>query len=238
MNYINLLLYLLCFAIIVYLYPIVSKKEIPKVYEFINNKNNNGLNLLIVSGTHGNEKSGPYTLQKLINNNYFNNKKFKKITIIPIVNKFGHKYNIRYQNDIFHPDINRTFYLNTNDPIANFIIQHAKEADIIIDFLEGYDYYSNNKKSIGSTITTSKKYNMIVNTIKKLNDKIKNPYKKFINLINKCNIKNTLCCYFSKYYPNKITILVEITGQNETQPMNIRYEQIKQILDEIFLEYS
>ena len=41
--------------ILVYLYPTFSEKEMSEVYEFTNNKNNNGLNLLIVSGTHGNE---------------------------------------------------------------------------------------------------------------------------------------------------------------------------------------
>lgn len=248
-----LIIMLIFIAIMIYF--ILFKRSLPKVYEY-NNDNihnthnthnaNNYISLLIISGVHGNERAGPYTLNKLIKSNYFeqiikniNLKKFiKKIYVIPIVNEFGYKYNLRYQNDLFNPDINRNFYKNVAGPkdlIAKFIDNYIKKSDIIIDFHEGHDFHLINNKSIGSTIKTNNQSLLIFNILNNLNSLIYNPDKKFILLTTSpCDIDHTLGCYIYKYYPNKNYILIETTGQNEIQPIYIREKQIMIILDTIF----
>lgn len=234
--------------IAVMMYFILSKKSLPRVYEYNNNTNNanNYISLLIISGVHGNERAGPYLLNKLIKSNYFEQiiknahlkKIIKKIYVIPIVNKFGYKYNLRYQNDLFYPDINRNFYKSKDgprDPIAKFIDNYIKKSDIIIDFHEAYDFHLINNRSIGSTIKTNNQSSLIFNILSNLNSLIHDPNKKFSLLTNSsCDIECTLGCYVYKYYPNKIYILIETTGQNEIQPIYIREKQIMIVLDTIF----
>lgn len=255
----------LIILIIVLLYFYLTKKKLPHVYEYnanitnvANNENNhmyqngstesnnvnigksinNGLTLLIISGVHGNERAGPFVFNKLVKSGYFKqNTLFKKIYLIPIANEFGYKHNIRYQNDIFNPDINRNFFQNTNDTIAKFIDSYVQKSDIILDFHEGYDFHLINNTSVGSTIKTNKQNIWVIKILNNLNKIINNPNKKFTLSTSICSIKNTLGCYTHNFYNDKIYILIETTGQNEIQPMNIRERQIMTILSTI-LHYS
>jgi hypothetical protein len=236
MNIISIVLFLVIIIACVIVYNEYSKKYSPTIYKFINDKSNNNINLLIIAGVHGNERAGPYTLNELIKKKYFENRNFKTITVIPIVNIFGYKYNIRYQNNIFHPDINRSFYNETTDPLAKLIIEHVKNSDIILDFHEGYDYYLQDKNSIGSTISVTKDSKVAQNILEKLNESIHEKNKIFTLLRKNCNIKNSLQCYAYTHYPNKLYMLIETTGQNEIQPMKVRYNQIKIILDGVIRE--
>lgn len=233
MNLISKVLFLAMIIALIVVYNECSKKYSPVIYKFTNNQSNNNLNLLIISGVHGNERAGPYTLNDLIKKKYFENKNFKTITIIPIVNIFGYKYNTRYQNDIFNPDINRLFYNETNAPLAKLIIDQVKKSDIILDFHEGYDYYLQDKNSIGSTISTTEDSKVAKDIIKILNESIRDKKKSFTLLRKNCNIKNSLQCFMYTHYPDKLYMLIETTGQNEIQPMDVRYNQIKIILDGI-----
>ena len=223
---------LLFFSILVILYLITFDNNI-KYYDFGNIDSK--YKICIIAGTHGNEPAGSITLLELLKNNYFTNNNIF-IRVIPIVNNFGYKFGIRYQNNIFHPDINRNF---VNDGLCNVskqLIKLIRDFDLIIDVHEGWGFHLINNSSIGSTLTaTQKSFNLAENIINEINKTIiKNEYK-FILRRNVCDIKTTLGCFIKNI--GKEYILVETTGQNNIQPLNLRKKQVKIVIDNILKNY-
>ncbi len=135
-------------------------------YPVGNTINNSITKIGIVSGVHGNERAGPIVFSELVKNNYFEDimKKTNKMMfrVIPIVNTFGFKHNIRTQNTILNADINRNFHENGPiDTTSKELSKLIENMDIIIDFHEGWGFHKINPTSIGSTITVNKNsYNL------------------------------------------------------------------------------
>jgi hypothetical protein len=104
--------------------------------------------------------------------------------------------------------------------------------DLILDFHEGWGFHKINPTSIGSTVTVSKNMkelgNIIINNLNKI---IKKEDYKFILLDDICDIDSTLGCYSNNNNMNYI--LVETTGQNDIQPLEIRHAQIKNVIDTV-----
>ena len=178
----------------------------------------------MVAGTHGNEPAGVYALNRLIN--YLKNDpslvKSGKITIINNMNKCGYYIDTRnYSNVGKKLDLNRLYGKNfvVNKQVENIIDRQ----DIILDFHEGWGYIKKDK-SIGSSITFS---NDISDNTKKdildtINSDITTDYKKFIES------KKDIIPYSLRDYAkikNKTYILLETTGQNNVQPLNLRVNQ-------------
>ena len=205
-----------------------TEKDKIKYYDFGNK--NSDKKICILAGVHGNEPAGCHLLINLLKKNYFN--KFNLyIRVIPVVNEFGIKYNIRYQNNLLYPDINRNFREDGGiENISKQLVDLTKKFNIIIDFHEAWGYYKDNNGSIGSTISTNmtKLGNIIID---KLNRSINDKRKQFIQYNKLCRIKTSFGC-FNK---NKKYMLVETSGQNNIQPLKLRMKQIY-IIIKIILE--
>lgn len=214
-----------------------NKKGDIEYYDFLPKNNNINKSILIISGVHGNEPAGSVILHKLINNGYFYNKAQQNniyIRVIPSVNKWGLSHNLRFQPNIFFPDINRNFKGYGLDKTSKTIIQLIKDFDVILDFHEGWGFHQISPESVGSTISpgnTKLSVYLAEKSIHRLNQKINEPLKKFMVLYNRsCVIPQTLACHCKKQ--NVHYLLIETSGQNNVQPLEIRTDQIHDIIDE------
>lgn len=211
-------------------------------YDFYQTSPIKQMKICIISGVHGNEPAGCYTLTNLIKDGIFDFWSYYGlyIRIIPCVNKYGLKNNTRYSDNKINPDINRNFLENGLDPISKELIRLTKDFDIILDFHEGYDFHLRNSKSIGSTITpdnSSESIKLANICVDKVNENIIDPLKKFTVLNGKaCDIESAFSCYITK--SGKKCLLIETSGQNDLQPMNIRYNQIETIIFTVFEKIS
>jgi hypothetical protein len=222
--------------------------------------NKEGVVTILLLGTiHGNEPAGSVALNEFIKE-YTGNKKIKFI-VVPTVNRCGKMLCMR-NNILF--DMNRQFTAdahNTGFNINKKIIKLIDQADFILDFHEGYDYHIINKKSIGSTLSpsnTDESYIVAKKILTKLNNSlITDPNKKFMILINQSNASNnnlinenpeiysqesiipkSLDYYVKNQTKKNNYILVETTGINNKQPLNIRTKQIKEIINTVIEYYS
>jgi hypothetical protein len=207
--------------------------------------------LLLIGGVHGNEQSGAIFLLGL--KQQFDNNEINipntRVIILPYVNKCGVITNLR--NLLFFTDINRNFTDDTKNSINIKILKYVKmikDTDLIIDIHEGYDFHRINYNSIGSTLYASTQYalNIINKIYNPLNNTIDDPNKKFklltydSNLVkqdrNKYSLMNEINGTLDYYtYKNNINyILIEITGQNNKQPIELRISQLVLIFAEIF----
>jgi hypothetical protein len=215
--------------------------------------------ILILGGIHGNEPAGSRAILQFMNEINTNKTKLNnnRLILIPHVNYCALQINKRSVPLI--GDLNRKFPSNENynenklHPIIKQILNFTKEADFIIDFHEGWGYYKENKGSIGSTITPTNTiisnqvadlvYNNLNNNIIEYNKKftiltddnylIQNTSEKYGKNI---DIKNTL-----RYFANIIKInymLIETTGQNKIQDLDIRINQARIVIDTVLNYYN
>jgi hypothetical protein len=189
--------------------------------------------ICFIAGVHGNEPAASLLLYDLLKTDYFQriaseNRIF--IRVLPGVNEFGLKFRTRYQNSFLHPDINRTFVGDGLDHIAKEIIQLTKDMDLIIDFHEGWGFHLKQQRSLGSTLTLTEGSRPLGELIiTNLNKTIVDEKHKFVIVDRMCHIKEALSCYSNLH--GKQYILVETSGQNDIQPIEVRQKQIKTIID-------
>lgn len=217
---------LILFIIIFIIFFITIQCNI--IYYYNLTSNINGNKTLIISSIHGNELAGYYVLKEFIESKSII--KYGQIKIIPSANNCGLYLNYR-NNPFGNYDINRNFpdksYLNKQQ-----IIKFVNEANWIIDLHEGWDFHKINSDSIGSGIYgfTKKSKKLANDLVYEINKDIIDINKQFTSL-NLNIIPNSLEEYC--YKNNKNYILVETTGQNDIQPLNIRKNQMKKILEYI-----
>jgi len=187
----------------------------------------------IQGSVHGNEPSGTDTCNKILDQ--IKKKEFSKfngtLIIFPYPNLIGYTLGIRWALKDINLDINRNFVNKGKCKISKKIIQIVKKSDFIVDLHEGWGYRLKNKSSIGSTVSPTKNHSIEISKkiILELNKTISEDYKKFtINEKDDCDIKSTLRCFCSKN--DKNYILVETTGQNNIQPIEIRVNQMYLII--------
>lgn len=249
MIYIIILLILIIFLLFFYFNNKINNVCNNLEYFIYGNKTSNTNTILILGGIHGNEPAGKETILNLMNdiNTNIITIKNNKLILVPYVNYCALQLNIRSIPTI--GDLNRKFPStekydeNTLHPIIKKLLVFIKEADFIIDFHEGWGYYKDKKGSIGSTISPSIFvpndlvdiiYNNINFTILTDNDEyIKNNPVKYGKTY---NIKNTL-----QYFANNIKkkyILIETSGQNNIQSMDIRTKQGRTIINSILNYYN
>jgi predicted deacylase len=196
-----------------------------------------GPTLLLIAGTHGNEPAGTIGLESWAKSDVKPSK--GKIIIISRVNKIGLFLCTRYGFNAFFPiDYNRNYPSKKFQPVGDFInYQVAKyvfKADFIIDFHEGWGFSNVEPESMGSGIYPSNTDfamsvgNKLLTTI---NNTIENFDKKFTISFDSPRIPNTLDAFASAY--NKNYILIETSGQNDIQPMDIRVSQVLLIVNEV-----
>lgn len=105
---------------------------------------------------------------------------------------------------------------------------------MIIDIHEGWGFNKINNKSMGSTITTYNFPKLLENNIiQNINMTIADQNKKFsVNTENMNKYSGTLHGFIKN--KNKKYILIELTGQNNIQPIELRIAQGINILNSIF----
>jgi hypothetical protein len=211
-----------------------------------------GPTILMVGVTHGNEPAGYYIIKGLMDK--LNNKeivlKKGKLILIPIVNYCGFKHNTR--NRIGFDDINRDYHDKTKSIINKTVIEQVKKSDCIIDFHEGWGFYKKNNSSIGSTISPSNTFDSI-NIAIKMKDNINNitddNNNKFIIRTNNTDLLKNTNEYVSRteingslsHYAellNKNYILIETSGQENIQPLDIRVNQGHVFINTLFSYYE
>lgn len=241
-----------------YIYCGYYLKNVCDNLEFFNygESNLNNKTILILGGIHGNEPAGSRAIKQLMGElNIKNIKLNNRIVFIPYVNYCA--IQLKTRQVPFIGDLNRKFPITENynednlNPIIKDILIQIKQADFIIDFHEGWGYYKDKTGSIGSTITptnTDISKNMADSVYDKLNDTITDNNKKFTILIDN-NInnnpdkygKNEDIKYTLRYYANIIKknyILIETSGQNDIQDLDVRISQARIVIDTVLNYYN
>jgi predicted deacylase len=220
------------------IWPKIKQLTTPQIEVKDYGNPNAKIKICFIGSMHGNEPAGHNCLRQLIDSGWFHGATKDKsifVRIIPTPNPWGLKYGIRYQPNPNYPDLNRNFQNGGLEPISQKIIKLCNGFDVIVDFHEGWGFHRLQPTSLGSTISpNSSKVAMSIANVaaSALNKKISDPNKQFqILLGNDCDIKGTLSCAIPNY------ILVEITGQNNVQPMNIRVDQVKTVVNEVITSF-
>lgn len=191
--------------------------------------------ICFIAGTHGNEPAGTNALMRLITT-FHNTLKKGTIRIIPAVNVWGLLNSNRYTSKLGvlteNSDINRNYTGEGTEILSKTILNLIKNADMVVDFHEGWGYHKCQPSSIGSTINPTSNINaesIAKLAVKKINKNMNlKGCKEFSCLHNSCEISSTLSCNMETN--NKPYILVETTGQNNIQPMETRIKQINIII--------
>ena len=253
--------------LILLIFNIYNKYYIKKIcnnleYFIYGEKTPNNKTILILGGIHGDEPAGSRAILQLMddintNINIKNIKLNNRLILIPYVNYCALQINKRSVPLI--GDLNRKFPSTENynenklHPIIKQILKFTKEADFIIDFHEGWGYYKENNGSIGSTISPTNTIisNQVTDLVyNNLNNNITEDNKKFTILTDDKNLiqnntekygKNVDIKKTLRYYANIINknyVLIETTGQNNIQELDIRIKQDRIVIDTILNYYN
>jgi hypothetical protein len=190
----------------------------------------------MVGGTHGNEPAGSVALKQFIQQAKI---KRGRLIIVPCANKLGLLLNTRWlPYRIYYRDLNRNYpriYGETTlEPISLKISQLVLQADFILDLHEGWGYHRIQPDSMGSGIypgDTKLSLELAPKLANHLNRYITADYKKFVVGYNnhpELNSLRSFCVLHNKNY-----ILVETTGQNDIQPLDVRVQQQLNVIYEI-----
>ena len=214
--------------------------------------------ILILGGIHGNEPAGSTAILQLMTElNIKNTKLNNRIIFVPNVNYCA--LQLKKRQVPFIGDLNRKFPITENyneddlNPIIKEIIILIKQSDFVIDFHEGWGFYKDNTGSIGSTITptTTDISNQVADLVcDNLNKKINDNKKQFTILIdNDDKIKNNPYKYSQnqdikytlRYFADLIKenyILIETSGQNDVQDLDVRTSQARIVIDTVLNFYN
>jgi predicted deacylase len=218
-----------------------------------------GFRLLIVGSVHGNEPAGTVACYKLIE--MLSNRTLKSgtVTIIPTVNPCGVLQYTRTSNGI---DLNRTYETSVVTPQQNrTVMKYVNNSDVVIDCHEGHGYYLLNgtlkqlNKSMGSTLTAGRgvigyngyngyngykgyKGSIHISSVKLAENAI-NYINSTLNLSDHYKFSlypdNTLKGTLREYCNSRNVpyVLIETSGQNEIQPINVRRDQQLLVFDSV-----
>tara|TARA_Y100000310_G_scaffold16722_1_gene16644 strand:- start:17800 stop:18597 length:798 start_codon:yes stop_codon:yes gene_type:complete len=211
--------------------------QLVKVLETDSGKS--GPTLLIVGGTHGNELAGTVAMRSVMKE--FQEKKRHlskgKIQWVPAANPCGLARNERNipGNPQRLADLNRNYMHNGGclGPLAKQICPLVRRAQFVLDFHEGWGFHKVHSTSYGSTLipgTTSPSKRVAKQVVEALNDTIAQDWKQF-EVLDVEAPDGTLRAYCNvEQVPY---ILVETSGQNDIQPLNVRQAQCETIIKKL-----
>lgn len=199
-----------------------------------------------LAGVHGNEPAGATTLQALVDSGWFAhaaNEYRVNIVVVPRANESGLRKGVRWTGNFMHHDLNRSFTSERGDGVLAGELLHAfAQADIVIDFHEGWGWHRITPASIGSTVSPTQTESRISDAVARkiidnLNADISDPDYAFTFLPHiSCDIRSTLSCHMEK--AGREYILIETTGQKNIQPLHVRAEQIKKSIATALIQVS
>lgn len=234
-NYIYLIVFIIiCLIVITY------KLFYVHVYEFTSPSYRNGdPTLCIIGSVHGNEPAGTLALEEMIRAKLFEHIINSRVIVILNPNPIGLMTNNRESWNFGKGwfDINRSYNTSreSQEPQSAIIKQIQEcvmKSNLVLEFHEGWGFHKINPSSLGSTIMPTKDnlatnlgYSMLSNINKHIHDQDKH----FSIILNDaCGITSCLGCYCEKR--NIPHILLEITGQNDKQPIEIRKKQVSLLI--------
>jgi len=213
--------------------------------------------VMIIAGTHGNEPAGHYAINNLIQELNNGTKKIIKgrLILVPSVNYCALKVHLRFIP--FIGDINRKYPTkidqNISSKINKQIVKLLDKTDFILDFHEGWGFNRQNSDSIGSTFTptnTDISHDLSTILFTDINLTVTDDYKRYrIITDNEDLVKSNPDMYLKnenikgslRYYTNLLNkdyILVETTGQNDIQPLNVRIKQSTDIINTVLTHFD
>ena len=107
-------------------------------------------NIVILSGTHGNELGPTYEIERLFKNDIIKSKLLPGNYFI-----YSRLNNTKNRNDENNVNINRQWFDGTSYYKNRQMLPIINNSNIIIDFHEAHNFYSTDKKSLGNTIYTN-----------------------------------------------------------------------------------
>jgi len=228
------------FILIIFIFYLIVYLWANRIDIMVYDSFQSGPTVLIIGSTHGNEPAGTVAIEYIIAKRLFSIQT-GRIIFIPKPNKLGYFLNIRYlPYRITNNDLNRN-YPRTKDevpkePISSKICDIATQADFIIDLHEGWGFHRTNPNSLGSGLypgDTRFAVRLAYAASEQLNASISDPKKKFVVGVNnhpELNSLRSFCNLIKKNY-----ILVETTGQNNIQPIELRRKQMIQLIHYVLL---
>lgn len=178
--------------------------------------------VVLIGGVHGNEPAGSEALKEVLRHWHIRR---GTLVVFPEVNEFGLIMGTRY-NLSLDPDINRNYYDGGRCAKSKSIMNEIANADLVVDLHEGWGFHKINKESIGSTISPSSSpfAKFLANKCIKTLNRTLASQQQFESLLERgCEIKNSLACHCER--SNIPYLLVETTGQNDIQPLELRKKQ-------------
>jgi hypothetical protein len=224
------------------LFGITRPIEEPKVYYFGDFQDPQRFTMGMLGGVHGNEPAGSHALQELVENGWFSRAARDRINfiVIPRANEYGLQRDRRWTGSPLHPDLNRSFHERTlsseSSALSRFVLEVFQDADLVMDFHEGWGWHVQNSSSVGSTLSptrtnTNTPVTQIADTaVDRINADITDEKQKFVMLEDiSCDILSSLSCYMER--SGKDYILMETTGQKNIQPLRLRIDQMHKAIE-------
>ena len=237
-----MLLCLVVFFIGMSLY--LYRTQSPQLY--VHDSGRSGPSVLLVAGTHGNEPAGAVAAIHLHRMLSRQPPQRGRVVIVPNANKWGLRANLRFLpaellsfsllGDI---DLNRSYAHGREESrtrLARQIQELARQSDWVIDLHEGYDFHQLNPNSMGSGIypgSTDLSKQVTYPLLHAVNQLISKTEHQFItkDWPDENGTLRMFCNQHGIHYT-----LVETTGQDNIQPLEIRVQQHLVILNELLLQ--
>lgn len=168
-----------------------------------------------------------------------------KVIVVPCANRIGCWLGSRWMwyldpRFVLHNDLNRNYTEEGTEPVSQRIIQLIREeqVDLIVDFHEGWGFHLDPEnqrrrvRSIGSTLTPTTPFSerIAVSIVDELNQTISDPRKHFSVR------KETDQLFTLRNFARRNGIhylLVETTGIDHVQPLEIRLAQVDRIVQSV-----
>ncbi len=219
---------ILIIIIVVIIIIALFSKSAPYVYDnieyVIKDSGRPGPIVGMIGSVHGNEQAGAYCLRLLSRELIPARGKYIMITA---ANLSGLAAGTRNGPT---GDLNRKYgnIDGIDDIYARAIINLLAPCDLVIDLHEGWGWHLINSRSIGSTLTPSNiDPELLMPIINELNMEL-SADRQFTIRPNNCDISSALGCYYKRTL--RPYLLVETSGQNNIQPIEIRAGQMRLII--------
>jgi predicted deacylase len=204
--------------------------------------------VVIVGGTHGNEPAGSRAIEELIASGF--RPKRGKVVCIPRANPLGLMLNMRWiPTRLWNRDMNRNYPTEdgemARDALSAEICRVVEGADFVVDLHEGWGFHHKQPNSMGSglypnssTVATQLSYDIQrgMNENVVVMESAEDTYKQFVVELGKHPQLKSLKGFCEwKGIPY---ILVETSGQNDIQPMDVRKRQHLYVIYRVLKEYQ